>query len=70
MFDQLTRREKEVLALVAQGNRNLQIARNLCITEHTVEGHLKNIFRKLRIRSRTAAVKYYWQTQQADISEY
>jgi two-component system, NarL family, nitrate/nitrite response regulator NarP len=54
---QLTPREHEVLSLVAQ--RNSQIARNLCIAEHTVEAHLKNIFRKLQIASRTAASQHY-----------
>ena len=56
----LTPRQYEVLALVAQGKRNQQIARLLCITEHTVEAHLRTIYQKLAVRTRTAASKHYW----------
>ncbi|HEY0604304.1 MAG TPA: LuxR C-terminal-related transcriptional regulator [Herpetosiphonaceae bacterium] len=60
----LTPRQSEVLALVAQGKRNQQIARALCITEHTVEAHLRAIFQKLAVRTRTAASTYYWRSRQ------
>lgn len=56
----LTPRQHEVLALVAQGKRNQQIARALCIAEHTVEAHLRTIYQKLKVRSRTAAANHYW----------
>jgi DNA-binding CsgD family transcriptional regulator len=51
----LSQREKEVLALVAAGNTNRQIAADLSISEHTVARHLSNIFNKLGVSSRTAA---------------
>lgn len=56
----LTTRQHEVLALVAHGKRNQHIARVLCITEHTVEAHLRSIYQKLAVRTRTAASKQYW----------
>ncbi len=55
----LTKRECEVLALVAQGKRNRQIAAALTITEGTVEVHLHNIFQKLDVSSRTQAALLY-----------
>ena len=54
--DALTAREVEVLALVAAGRSNRQIAAELHISEHTVARHLSNIFTKLDVTSRTAAV--------------
>jgi DNA-binding CsgD family transcriptional regulator/tetratricopeptide (TPR) repeat protein len=51
----LTRREVEVLRLVAAGMTNRQIASALVISERTVARHLQNIFAKLRVSSRTAA---------------
>lgn len=59
-MQKLTPRQHEVLALVAQGRRNQQIARTLCITEHTVEAHLRGIYQKLVVHTRTAASKQYW----------
>jgi DNA-binding NarL/FixJ family response regulator len=49
----LTPREKEIARLVAQGKRNADIARDLHLSTFTVETHLKHIFVKLGIRSRT-----------------
>ncbi len=51
----LSRREQEVLQLVAQGYTNFQIATLLTITENTVKSHLQNIFAKLKVQSRTEA---------------
>ena len=51
----LTRRELEVLQLVAAGKSNREIAATLVISERTVARHLQNIFAKLRVSSRTAA---------------
>jgi DNA-binding NarL/FixJ family response regulator len=56
----LTQREHEVLHLVAQGKRNKDIAEVLRIECYTVEVHLKNIFRKLQVRTRTEAAQSYW----------
>jgi DNA-binding NarL/FixJ family response regulator len=51
----LSRREVEVLALVAQGLTNHEIADRLVLSEHTVHRHVTNILRKLSVPSRTAA---------------
>jgi non-specific serine/threonine protein kinase len=51
----LTRREREVLALVARGNTNREIAGALVVSHRTVKRHLDNIFAKLGVSSRTAA---------------
>src|SRR5581483_1697055 len=45
----LTDREREVLALMAEGRSNRAIAERLFVTEHTVEKHVKNIFGTLRL---------------------
>jgi predicted ATPase/DNA-binding CsgD family transcriptional regulator len=54
----LTRREAEVLCLVAQGMTNAQIAQELFISPRTVNGHLNYIYRKLGVTSRSAAVRF------------
>lgn len=51
----LTRREVEVLSLVAQGYRNKEIAHALSISEETVQGHMKHILTKLGVNDRTRA---------------
>lgn len=51
----LTGRELEVLALVAEGRTNGEIAAALVISPHTVRRHLQNVFRKLGVSSRAAA---------------
>ncbi|MEX2598705.1 MAG: response regulator transcription factor [Dehalococcoidia bacterium] len=52
----LTPREREVLALVAEGNSNKQIGDGLGISERTVKSHLTYIMTKLRASDRTHAV--------------
>jgi DNA-binding CsgD family transcriptional regulator len=54
----LTSRESEVLALVAEGRSNREIAAALVLSEHTVRRHLHNIFTKLDVSSRAAATAY------------
>lgn len=49
----LTRREREVALLIAEGKSNREIADALVVTERTVEGHVSNILSKLGFRSRT-----------------
>ena len=53
-----TARELEVLALVAKGRTNREIAAELSVSEHTVRRHLQNLFRRLGVSSRTAATAY------------
>ena len=52
----LTDREMEVLRMVTKGLSNKDIAQELCLSVRTVQGHLANIFNKLRVSSRTEAV--------------
>jgi DNA-binding CsgD family transcriptional regulator len=52
----LTARQRELLALVATGRTNGQIARQLRISEGTVRTHMENIFERLQVSSRAAAV--------------
>jgi DNA-binding NarL/FixJ family response regulator len=54
--DALSSREVDVLRLIARGNANKAIASELCITEETVKGHVKNILSKLAASDRTHAV--------------
>jgi DNA-binding CsgD family transcriptional regulator len=54
----LTRREREVVRLVAEGMTNRQIAGRLVVSEHTVHRHVTNILRKLDLPSRAAAAAY------------
>jgi DNA-binding CsgD family transcriptional regulator len=53
---QLTPRQKDLLRLLAAGHTNAQIARRLGISEGTVRTHLENIYGRLNVSSRTAAV--------------
>lgn len=54
----LTRREVEILCLVAEGHSNSQLARMLWVTEQTVKFHLSNIYRKLNVANRTEASRW------------
>lgn len=54
----LTDREIEVLALMAQGYKNDEIANDLVITTSTVKNHVRRIFRKLGVETRVDAVLY------------
>ena len=51
----LTQRETEILALVAVGARNEEVADELCISPHTVKSHLHNIFKKIEVPNRLQA---------------
>ena len=57
----LTQRELEVLRLVASGKTNKLIARELCLSEKTVDRHLSNILAKLDVPSRAGATAYAYQ---------
>lgn len=51
----LSKREIEILRLVANGASNQEIAGHLGISEQTVKNHLSSVFSKLRVRRRSAA---------------
>jgi PAS domain S-box-containing protein len=55
----ITDREREVLALLAKGATNGEIAQQLVLAQSTVSSHVKHILRKLGVRNRTAAVAQY-----------
>jgi two-component system nitrate/nitrite response regulator NarL len=54
----LTRREQEIVRLVAQGMRNEEVSQKLNVTEHTVRNYLSHIFDKLGMSSRVELVLY------------
>jgi DNA-binding NarL/FixJ family response regulator len=54
----LTKREREILQLVAEGYSNAQLARMLWVTEQTVKFHLSNVYRKLNVSNRTEAARW------------
>ena len=54
----LTDREQQILALVAEGHSNAELASQLWVTEQTVKFHLSNIYRKLNVSNRTQASRW------------
>lgn len=56
VFPDLTEREREVLALIAQGYTNQAIAEQLVISPKTVRNHISSIFSKLQVTSRLEAI--------------
>ncbi|MBM3832900.1 MAG: response regulator transcription factor [Verrucomicrobia bacterium] len=59
--ENLSKREREVLAYVAQGYLNKEIADTLAVSVETIRSQLKSIYDKLHVRSRTAAAFKYFQ---------
>jgi DNA-binding NarL/FixJ family response regulator len=58
----LTRREEEILLLVAQGHSNKTIAETLNLSEKTVRNHVTHLLKKLEKKRRTELVRYAWKT--------
>jgi len=56
----LTKREMEILKMIAQGMSNSEIAENFVISKYTVKGHVSNILSKLHLADRTQAAIYAW----------
>ena len=63
--DDLTRRELEVLGMLAEGETNARIARRLIVSEDTVKTHVKHILRKLGVHNRSQAVSRYFRAKGA-----
>lgn len=55
----LSERQREVLKLLAAGESNKEIGRNLNISAATVKAHLETLFRRLDVKNRTQAAMYY-----------
>jgi DNA-binding NarL/FixJ family response regulator len=56
IFPELTDREREILALIAQGYKNPEIAEHLTLSPKTVRNHVSNIFSKLQVADRAQAI--------------
>lgn len=56
--DRLTPRELEVLRLLGNGLANREIADQLMVSTRTVDAHLRSVYAKLGIRTRSAATRY------------
>ncbi|MBT9151589.1 MAG: Transcriptional regulatory protein LiaR [candidate division WS2 bacterium] len=61
--DNLTRREIQVLFLIADGKCNREIAEDLYISEKTVKNHVSNIFKKIGVVDRTQAAVYAYKNK-------
>lgn len=57
-FDLLSKREREIVKLIAEGRTNRDIAQLLCLSIKTVQAHRANLMRKLGMHDRTELVKY------------
>ena len=54
----MTKREREIIALIADGQSNKEIAQQLNIATHTVKSHVHNIMEKLALHTRLQIAKY------------
>jgi DNA-binding CsgD family transcriptional regulator len=56
--DGLTAREVEILRLVTSGRTNRQLAEELGVSTRTIDAHLRSVYAKLAVKSRSAATRY------------
>ena len=56
ILDNISKREEEILLLMAEGKSNSQIAEELDISYHTVKTHISHILAKMEVRDRLGAV--------------
>jgi DNA-binding NarL/FixJ family response regulator len=61
-IDALTRREREVLALLADGHTTQEVAGALSISVMTVQSHVKNVLAKLGVHSKVEAIRFAWRS--------
>ena len=66
----LSKREIELLRLIASGFTNREISDKLCISEYTVKNHLSNIFKKINCADRTQAAIFSIRSKLVDINDY
>jgi DNA-binding NarL/FixJ family response regulator len=67
--DGLTRREADVVRLVAQGLNNRQVAKAMFVSEATVKTHLNHILAKLAMQDRAALIAWAWRHGLADSAD-
>jgi DNA-binding NarL/FixJ family response regulator len=58
IYETLTKREREVLQLAAEGHTNAEIAARISVSSRTVETHRSHLMRKLGLRSHTDMIRY------------
>jgi len=61
-IDALTRREREVLALLADGHTTQEVSQALSISVMTVQSHVKNVLAKLGVHSKVEAIRFAWRS--------
>jgi DNA-binding NarL/FixJ family response regulator len=66
MVESLTKREREIVSLIAEGLTNRELANRLCISEATIRTHLTSIFLKLGVTDRLKLVVYAYRHGLAD----
>lgn len=68
-LEMLTRREREVLAMLAEGETNARIAKRLVVSEDTVKTHVQHILRKLAVHNRSQAVSRYFRMRGPSVEQ-
>jgi DNA-binding CsgD family transcriptional regulator len=65
----LSHREAEVAAAVSEGSSNKEVANKLFVTEKTIKFHLTNIYKKMKVKSRTQLIVFVAQWKSGDFIE-